>query len=216
MELLLEPVKVPLNRWNKNYISPGVVGTVGDTISQIRLKQSAPDLAPRFYEESNGPNEMFYGSNVQDGTSHSFMSEGLGARTVSRPIGRVAGDKTAVGWTHQDIVPTDRTRASKMAALPSFGYKSVVSSVVRTKTHGDRFLPLPGGYTMEGVPRGSVYPTLVARTSGLPPPSSVEGIIKTLYKGPRVGTLEEKETMDENQLRANRLESFFGPQSQIV
>lgn len=224
MELILEPVKTPLNMWNKNYISPGAVGSVGDTISQIRLKQSAPDLAPRYYDESDGINEMFYGSNVQDGTSHSFTTQGLGARTVSRPIFRREGYKTAVGWKHQDIVPTDRTRETKMAALPAFGYNSLIASVVRTKTHGDQFLPLPGGYTMDGMPRGSNYPTLVARTNGMPPPQTVEGRLETLFKGPRLGPSEEEKVQEEQKLeglkevynqnlqRTDRLDRWFRTQ----
>jgi len=172
MDLITGYVTTPLNKWNKNYISPGKVGSVGDTIATTRLKQSAPELAPRYEDWNSGINEIFYGSNVQDGTESSFNTSGLGARTIQRPVYRYTGYKTAQGWEHQDIVPTDRTYNVKMAGLPQFGWKSQVASIYRAKVSGDSFLPLPGGYGPNSLPRGNQYPLLVSRSNAQTVPSS--------------------------------------------
>lgn len=166
MEYILEP-KYRLNVWNKNSIRPGSQGSVGDVLPQQRLKQSAPDLAPRYEEWSSKQNEVYFGSNVQNGTKESFTTAGLGARAVGRKIWRNRGFTNDVGWVHQDIVPTDRSRETKLASNPQFGWKSQVSRTYKAKVSGDKFLPLPGGYgPTGGVPRGSQFPLVVQKTDG--------------------------------------------------
>lgn len=191
MELLLDPIKPPLNLWNKNRISPGAVGTVGDVLIQTKLKHSSPDMPERYEAWNSKVNSVFYGSNVQDGTSESFTSEGLGARVVQRPIHRYTGYKTAVGWKHQDIVPTDRKVESKMAGLPQFGWNSLVASVERTKTSGDRFLPLPRGYGASALTRGNQYPLIAVRTTGVQKPEGTR-LLDQRFAAPR----EEKDIQD--------------------
>lgn len=166
MECILEP-KYRLNVWNKNSIRPGSQGSVGDTLPQQRLKQSAPDLAPRYADWSSKENEVFFGSNVQNGTQESFTTTGLAARSVGRKIWRNRGFKNDVGWRHQDIVPTDRSRETKLAGNPQFGWKSQQSRTYKAKVSGENFLPLPGGYgPTGGVPRGSQFPLVVQKTDG--------------------------------------------------
>lgn len=165
MELILDPSSPPLNKWNKSYISPGLVGSVGDVLISTKLKQSAPDMEPRYEYWNTGLNTIFYGSNVQDGYSESFTSNGMGSKTVSRPIYRYTGYKTNVGWRHQDIVPTDNYREAKQAALPQFGWKSQVASILRTKHTGEMFTPLPGGYGPSSQTRGTQHPTVVSRSA---------------------------------------------------
>lgn len=166
MEYLHEP-KYRLNVWNDNSIRPGSQGSVGDVLAQQRLKQSAPDLAPRYENWSSKANSIYYGSNVQNGTQESFTTTGLAARSVGRKVWRNRGYKNDIGWVHQDIVPTDRTRETKLAANPQFGWKSQQSRIYRAKVSGENFLPLPGGYGPTGeTPRGSQFPLVTQKTDG--------------------------------------------------
>jgi len=166
MEYISEP-KYRLNVWNNNSLRPGSQGSVGDVLTQQRLKQSAPDLAPRYEKWSSKENSMYYGSNVQNGTQESFTTTGLAARTVGRKVWRNRGFKNDIGWVHQDIVPVDRTRETKLASNPQFGWKSQQSRIFRAKVSGENFLPLPGGYGPSGETlRGTQYPLVQARSDG--------------------------------------------------
>lgn len=155
-----------VNIWDKYSIRPGAVGSVGDTMPSVRLKQSSPEMTPKYQKWNSGRLESYYGSNVQDGRKASFMNGGLGARTISRPLPYRSSNRKSFGWVHQDIVPTERERETKVAALPQFGWKAQVANVLRAKVTGDSFLPVPGGYTMQGVPRGSQYPRVVDSSAG--------------------------------------------------
>ena len=166
--------KPPLNRWNKNYISPGAVGSVGDVIGGTRLRQSTPEMSPRYQGWNSGFNSIFYGSNVQDGDSPSFMSDGLSARTITRPIARNDGYKTSVGWVAQDLVKEDRASEPILAGEPQFSWKTKQAQIYRAKVSGDAFLPLPGGYGPEGLTRGTQHPTLVVRSLGAATPQKPE------------------------------------------
>ena len=162
----LSPPTKPLNVWNKYYISPGGVGSVGDTMASVRIKQSSPEMTPKYQAWNSGEMESFYGSNVQDGRMTSFMTGGTNAKTLSRPLPFRSGNRTSFGWVHQGIVPTDRSRATKVAPLPQFGWKSQVANVVRARVTGDSFLPLPGGYSAVGLSRGTQSPRVVDSSSG--------------------------------------------------
>lgn len=165
MEIVVDP-KYRLNLWNKNSIRPGSQSTVGEVNLQTRLKQSAPDLAPRYAEWTKGQNEVFYGSNVQDGNQESFMSQGLNARTVGRKLWKNRGFRTAVGWRHEDLVPPDKKVETKLAGNPQFGWKSQQSKIYKAKVSGENFLPLPGGYGPTELTRGTQYPLVIQRTAG--------------------------------------------------
>jgi len=161
MEPLLEPIKYPLNFWNKDYISPGAVGSVGDTMPRVRLRQSAVDMPARY--AMSGRETEKYGSNVQDGYKTSFTTGGLGAKSIERPFGYRQGFKTDVGWIHQDIVAADRSRIPRLASQPQFSWKSQVAGIERSKDTY-RFDPLPGGYGPSGLVRGGSAPRVTART----------------------------------------------------
>lgn len=177
---LPEPIKPSLNLWDKDRIAPGACATVGDVLYRTRLKQSAPDLNPRY--AIPGKEGMFKGSNVQDGMWESFTTGGLGAKTVNRPFAYRAGNKSRYGWVHQDIVPVDRARDVKLAGLKQFGWKSLTTSIERAKWTGDAFTPLPGGYGPLAMKRGSQFPIVVATTgdSVITPPQS-QGRLSSQY-----------------------------------
>jgi hypothetical protein len=180
----MEILRAPLNVWDKYSLRPGAVGSVGDCLIGVRLKQSAPDLNPRYEVVFSGKNEVYYGSNVSDGRHAGFTSGGGVAKTMRKPLGYRQGFKTAVGWVHQDIAPVDRTRQPFQSSLGQFGWKTTMSNIYKAKTTGDMFLPLPGGYApKEGlVTRGSVVPRIVeqATADNITIPSITNPVIEAL------------------------------------
>lgn len=156
----------PLNRWDKDSIRPGPVGSVGDVNLQVKLKTSAPDMAQRYDKTFSGKNEVWSGSNISDGQWTGFTSGGRGAITTTQPMPVRAGFKTPVGWMIENIVPVDRTRMAKMVPLGQYSWESDKARIYRAKTTGDQFLPLPNGYNKSDVPRGSQYPKIVATSIG--------------------------------------------------
>lgn len=183
MQDYLAPVKLPLNLWNKNSIRPGPVGSVGDTLAQVRLKQSAPDLAPRYELWNSDEMEKFHGTNIQDGQKKSFMTGGANASVFESQLPYRSGFKTQQGWVHQDIVPVDRFRETKQAALPQFSWKSQVAAVHRAKVSGEGFLPASFGYTSNKLPRGGLYPRVVASARYTDPLPSSDQIIEKAVEG---------------------------------
>lgn len=167
MQDYIVPIKRPLNLWNKYSIRPGVVGPVGETMLQVRLKQSAPDLNPRYVGWTSGEAEKYLGSNVQDGQSKSYSSFGGGANSYRGRMRYRDSFKTQHGWVHQDIKQVDLTRQPIMQDDPQFSWKSQIASVQRAKTTGELFLPLPGGYEATAQTRGNNTPRIVEHSSGL-------------------------------------------------
>jgi hypothetical protein len=165
MEIITTRVK-PLNRWDKDSIRPGPVGSVGDVNLQVKLKHSAPDLPQRYDKTFSGKNEVWSGSNISDGQWTGFTSGGRGAITVSRPMQNRAGFKTPVGWMIENILPVDRTRMAKMVPLGQYSWESDKARIYKAKTTGEQFLPLPMGYTKAELPRGSHFPRIVASSIG--------------------------------------------------
>lgn len=191
MQDYLAPIKLPLNRWDKNSIRPGPVGSVGDALAQVRLKQSAPELAPRYELWNSDEMEKFHGTNIQDGRYENYMTGGMNAKTFKKHMPYRQGYKTQQGWVHQDIVATDRARETKQAALPQFGWKSQVASVMRAKVSGESFLPLPRGYTSVGQSRGGLYPRIVAKSEYADPLPSTSQIIGLPVSGKLASSVKQ-------------------------
>lgn len=156
----------PLNRWDKDSIRPGPVGSVGDVNLQVKLKTSSPDMPQRYDKIFSGKNEVWSGSNISDGQWTGYTSGGRGALTLTQPLPMRAGFKTPVGWMIENIVPVDRTREAKMVPLGQYSWESEKARIYRAKTTGDQFLPLPIAVTKPSVPRGSQYPKIVASSIG--------------------------------------------------
>lgn len=171
----MEVYAAPVNVWNKDAIRPGPVGTVGDVLLGVRLKQSAPELAQRWDAAYSGKNEVYSGSNVSDGYSAGFTTGGGVARTIIKRMPYRQGFKTPVGWIKEDIKPVDRNRTALMGSLGQYSWDSQVNGIKRAGSTGEFFKPLPEGYE-RGVgqqPRGSQIPRIVAESTGegnaLPP-----------------------------------------------
>lgn len=160
--------KYNVNRWDKDSIRPGPVGSVGDVNVQVMLKKSSPDMPERFDPTFSGKNAPWSGSNVSDGSWYGWTSGGRTATVISKAMPNIqTGGKTGVGWRMQNIVATDRSRDTKLTPLGRYGWDTTVGSVLKAKTTGDMFLPLPGGYEKSGLPRGSQFPRIVEESVGV-------------------------------------------------
>lgn len=156
----------PLNRWDKDSIRPGPVGSVGDVNLQVKLKKSSPDMPERYEKAFSGKNEVWSGSNISDGQWTGYTSGGRGATTITQPLPVRSGFKTPVGWMIENILPVDRTRETKMVPLGQYSWETEKARIYRAKTSGDQFLPLPMGYDKTSLPRGSHFPRMVATSIG--------------------------------------------------
>lgn len=168
----MEIITRRINLHDKDSIRPGPVGSVGDVNLQVKLRKSAPDMVDRYYRMSHGKNEEKFGSNVSDGQYGGYSSGGMGAITLRKKMGYRTGFKSAVGWIKEDIVPTDRSRVSQMGSLGQYTWDTKAARVFKAKTTGDKFLPLPYGYSrnaleaMGDIPRGSQIPQIRSQSEG--------------------------------------------------
>lgn len=153
-------VKAPTN-WA--FFAPGPVGSVGDPLVQTRLRQSCPDMAPRFEPAFSGRNAPFHGSNITDGGHVSFMSGAGTAHVTDSNWGGRRDFKTAHGWYYQDLRAPDKTVLPIMTALPQYDWHNRIGTLTRARVTGDKFLPLPGGFgpADNSVPRGGATPQII-------------------------------------------------------
>lgn len=143
-------------------ISPGVVGSVGDVLGSVRLRQSTPGMATRYDKAFYGKNEVRVGSNVQDGYSYSYNSGGGPSRTLDSNLER-SSFKTTHGWIHQDLRAPDKSLGERMGSTGRYDWYNRVANVYEAKRTGDMFLPLPGPYGPQSMTRGSQIPRIVAQ-----------------------------------------------------
>lgn len=150
-------------------ISPGLVGSVGDVLGSVRLRQSAPDMMLRYDQVFSGKNEPSTGSNVQDGYSLSYSSGGGPARTID---GEWVNNnfKTNHGWVYQDLRAPDKTLTEIMGSTGRYDWYNRVANTYQAKITGDMFLPLPNGLQPSGVPRGGQVPRVIAVDEPVAPP----------------------------------------------
>ena len=182
MEVLNTTVR-GINRWDKDSIRPGPVGSVGDVNLQIQLKKSSPDMANRYDYAFSGKNEVWGGANISDGQYTGFTSGGRGAEVATKSAFTRTSFKTSVGYQFQNIVPTDRASMTKMVPLGQYSWDSEKAVIYRAKITGDQFLPLPGGYGATGLTRGSAYPVVIAETAGdgVPLPAAAVNITDPVF-----------------------------------
>lgn len=154
----------PLNRWDYDSIRPGIVGSVGETSLQVKLKHSNPDMPLRFSKTFSKDKLKYLGSNVQNGDSRSFTSHGKQAKTYDGYYNLEGRRfKTKRGFKITDIRPEDRTVEPIMASLYDYSWKNKMAKTILAKTTGSRFTPLPGPYQLQpgAVPRGAQVPSVV-------------------------------------------------------
>lgn len=154
--------KKPLNRWANDRIQPGSVGSVGDVLGQVRVKQSSPDMPFAWDQIFSGADEPFRGSNVQNGSQGSWTSEGMAAKTLDGLWDGRRDFKTQYGWFHQDISAPDKMVTPVFQSQPSYSWVNRQAQVKKALVSGENFLPLPGGYQPEpgSIPRGGAVPRI--------------------------------------------------------
>ncbi len=126
------------------FISPGPVGVVGDVLCQTRLYSSTPDMVPRYAAWNSGANETFLGSNVRDGSVNSYVSNGGPARTLHRSGGR----DIAVGKRIEDMNWKSLYYDVTMGSLGDYDWRDSQASVYESNRTGERFTPLPNGFSL--------------------------------------------------------------------
>jgi len=153
----------PMNRWNHDRIQPGNVGSVGDVNLQPRLKHSAPDLPLRYQPDFAHKNEVFLGSNVQNGSSASYVSGGGPASVVDSNWGGRRDFKISHGWIYQDMRAPDTLHEPLLGETPHYSWNNKIATTYEAFRTGNQFLPVPGAYMLHPgeVPRGGQVPRIV-------------------------------------------------------
>lgn len=147
----------PLNRWDKGRIAPGPVGSIGDALTSVRIKQSTPDMPIAYDKLFSAKNDSNRGSNVQDGSWASFADGGYGAEVYARKRQK----KTNVGTFMQQMSGNDRSFNAVVAPQPQVGTRTQAEAILFRQ--GDKFQILPGGYAPEPgqLLRGGQVPRVV-------------------------------------------------------
>ena len=187
----MQAIVDPLMYKHTTRMSPGIVGPVGDVNMLSRLAQSAPEMPMRFDNEML-QRESYYGSNVQDGDTKSFDSQGGSARVIDKKWTGQRDFKIQHGWKYQDIRAPDRSVEPLNVGNPGYGWYNRLATVYKAHVSGENFLPVPGTYQSEGVPRGGMVPRVVATemtpsmelTQGMQPPQQLGGVTQSIVAKP--------------------------------
>lgn len=137
----------PMNRWNHDWIQPGIVGSVGDVNCQVRLKHSSPDMPIRWSKDFSGSNTLL-GSVVQDGDENSFGGGGSGPRVYDSNWQSGRNFKTRRGWRVEDIRAPDNLVEPFVSSLGDYTWRDKIATVYEARRTGNQFLPLPGPYQL--------------------------------------------------------------------
>lgn len=158
----------PLNRWDHSSIRPGPVGSIGDVNLQPRLKQSAPDFPFKFDPEFSHNRESIHGSNVTDGQHTNYNSHGGPSTLIDTNWGGRRDFSTQRGWVFQDLRPEDRSIEPLLGELPQYSWRNRVATNYNAVRTGDKFLPLPHGYSLgpDDIARGGAYPVVTDIAGG--------------------------------------------------
>ena len=208
-------IKYPMNPWDKSSIRPGPVGSVGDVLTSVRIKQSTPDM-PFAYDKTFGPSsDVLRGSNVQDGRCESYFDGGYGAVTKKqRWSNNYTGFKTATGWIAQNIIPEQRTTDPKVGSQGRQGFETQAAAILNRQ--GDMFGELPGGYKAPAgvLPRGGLLPRTVnpeAMPNEIPAPINFSDPVQAKKPIPTVGGLLQSLVTNTLPVPANNLNGRRDP-----
>lgn len=152
------------DQWLNHYISPGNVGSVGDVLMDVRLKQSAPEMDMRYLPLTHGKKEARFGSNVQNGTISNFFGSGP-ANTIDYNWNVNRGKRYKIGFRFEDLQPNDKNPSMQMyqGGTPQYSWRNTTSSVYKALHTGAMFLPAPGPFQQDPntVPRGGSIPSII-------------------------------------------------------
>jgi hypothetical protein len=156
------------DRWLNDYISPGNVGSVGDVLMDVRLRQSTPDMDARYMKFTHGLNGIRLGSNVQNGMIPNYFGYGF-ARTVDHNWNVNRKKKYKIGFKFSNHQPPDKTPSMQVyqGGTPKYSWLNTTSNVYRALHTGSMFLPAPGEFRPDPntVPRGGSIPSIVGEAT---------------------------------------------------
>ena len=138
---------------------PGRVGSVGEVQVRTRFRQSCAEMPWSFDPYWSGARANKLGSNVQDGNTKSYDSQGGPANTNQKGWNGNRSFKHQYGYSIHDVQSAD---LSTIPIETPQGRVSYNSKVARTRNVKGGSLFLPMGYTATGTPRGGLYPTSTA------------------------------------------------------
>jgi len=150
----------PQNRWADSIMSPGIVGSVGDTLVTPFLKTSTIDLPRRVQGVFAGKKAEPLGSNISDGDIKAFSSGGMVARTYDSRWGGNRSFRDVKGWVIQDLRVPDKMVQPFVSSLGDYSWQNKIARVQGAFQTGSGFAKLPGEYSSNGVPRGGAIPRM--------------------------------------------------------
>jgi hypothetical protein len=154
----MQPINNILKRKHFEICSPGPVSSVGDVLTQSRLKHSYPDAPIRW--TYTGKELPYNGSNTTDGQHLSFNGPG-GPATLLDSNWEIKRQKTINhGWVFDDLLQPDVMVQPYDKATPDYSWNNKIATVNHAFDSGAKFLPLPGGYSGQGLPRGGAVPVV--------------------------------------------------------
>lgn len=140
----------------RNIFSAAPVGTVAETSYDVRLKQSCPELEPRY-------SKTFNMKSISKRTSP--------VGTLARVVTKKTKPTSCVGWYKQDLIPVDISQIETMGPMYRYSWNNQTAQLQKAKVTGDYFLPVPGGYDKSqanGILRGNAYPQPINLSSTVP------------------------------------------------
>lgn len=182
---------------------PGVVGTVGEVVVKPRFRQSTPFMPWAYDPYWAGRRADKLGSNVQDGDSLSWVSNGGPARTFDSNFPGNRSFKHRYGIEHHDIPDlVDKSVEPVVAWQGDVSWRRKLAQPRIAKRTGQLFLVKPQGFSPTGPTRGGNYP--VAVTAGGTEPAGGEPDMDSEEQQARTGAGVSK-LGRQNQNRPNTL-----------
>lgn len=173
--LSMDPVIQRYRLKNFQTYTAAPVGSVGDPLSSVRLKQSNPDMKMRWDKEFSGKNAPRHGSNIQDGYTYSFTSGGGPGRIHEYGYYGNSSFRTDHGWVYQDLRAPDVTHEVVMGSTGRYTYHNKIATLYEAKRTGKMFLPLPGEYAPTKLTRGNQVPRVVNSMTANTPRFGING-----------------------------------------
>lgn len=164
---------------------PGMVGSVGDTMNSVRLAQSAPEMPLRF--------DLKFFDRADNG---SIVTPQPYTYDSAWNMGR--GEQTAYGMMQQDIRAPDKLHEPTLGAIPQYEWRNKLATVYKAKRTGDKFLPLPGSY--------SLAPGEMARGGQVVRTTDIEGlysVVENQQPSPSVGLARDNEALARRMKKLN-------------
>lgn len=142
---------------------PGRVGSLGDVVPKVRFRQSTPTMPWAYDPYWAGSRANKLGSNVIDGSTHSYDSLGGPARTFDSKWQGNRSFKHMYGFEQHDVQSLiDKSAQPVLGWLGDFSWRRKLANTAIIKRTGSLFNVQPHGYNGRG--RGGNYP--YATTSG--------------------------------------------------